>query len=97
MYKNSHKMKISIITVCYNSAATITDALSSVSDQLYEDIEHTVVDGGSSDGTVDLVKRYGKRVSKIVTGPDGGIYDAMNKGLALATGDYVAYLNSDDF
>ena len=90
-------MKISIITVCYNSVTTITDALSSVSDQLYDDIEHIVVNGGSSDGTVDLVKRYGKRVSKIVTGPDGGIYDAMNKGLSLATGDYVAYLNSDDF
>ena len=90
-------MKISIITVCYNSAATITDALSSVSDQSYDDIEHIVIDGGSSDGTVDLVKRYGKRVSKLVTGPDGGIYDAMNKGIALATGEYVAYLNSDDF
>ena len=90
-------MKISIITVCYNSVTTITDALSSVSDQLCDDIEHIVVDGGSSDGTIDLVKQYGKRVSKMVTGPDGGIYDAMNKGLALATGDYVAYLNSDDF
>jgi glycosyltransferase involved in cell wall biosynthesis len=90
-------MKISIITVCYNSAATITDALRSVSDQSYDDIEHIVIDGGSSDGTVDLVERYGKRVSKLVTGPDGGIYDAMNKGIALATGEYVAYLNSDDF
>ena len=90
-------MKISIITVCYNSATTITDTLCSVGDQSYDDIEHIVVDGGSSDGTIDLVNRHGKRVRKIVTGPDGGIYDAMNKGLALATGDYVAYLNSDDF
>ena len=66
-------------------------------DQSYDDIEHIVVDGGSSDGTIELLKRYGKRVSKLITGPDNGIYDAMNKGTALATGDYVAYLNSDDF
>ena len=90
-------MKISIITVCYNSATTITDTLSSVGDQSYDNIEHIVVDGGSSDGTIELLKRYGKRVSKLVTGPDNGIYDAMNKGIALATGDYVAYLNADDF
>jgi glycosyltransferase involved in cell wall biosynthesis len=90
-------VKISIITVCYNSATTITDTLCSVGDQSYDDIEHIVVDGGSIDKTIDLVKRHGKRVSKFVTGPDGGIYDAMNKGLALAAGDYVAYLNSDDF
>jgi glycosyltransferase involved in cell wall biosynthesis len=68
-----------------------------VGDQSYDNIEHIVVDGGSSDGTIELLKRYGKRVSKLVTGPDNGIYDAMNKGIALATGDYVAYLNADDF
>jgi len=90
-------MKITVITVCYNSATTITETLSSMSNQSYDGIEHIVVDGGSNDKTIDLVKRFGKRVSKIVTGPDGGIYDAMNKGLRLATGDYVAYLNSDDF
>ena len=90
-------VKISIITVCYNSATTIKDTLSSVSDQSYDNIEHIVVDGGSSDGTNDLVKRYGERVNKFVSGHDRGIYDAMNKGTALATGDYVSYLNSDDF
>ena len=90
-------MKITVITVCYNSATTITETLSSMSNQSYDGIEHIVVDGGSNDETIDLVKQYGKRVSKIVTGPDGGIYDAMNKGLRLATGEYVAYLNSDDF
>jgi glycosyltransferase involved in cell wall biosynthesis len=93
----AHFVKISIITVCYNSAATITDALASVSEQLYEDIEHIVVDGGSSDSTVDLVKRYGKRVSKLAIGLDNGIYDAMNKGVLLATGDVIGILNSDDF
>lgn len=90
-------MKISIITVCYNSAKTIKDTLISVTNQLHEDIEHVLVDGGSKDGTIDLVKKHGERVSKFVSSPDCGIYDAMNKGLGLATGDYVAYLNSDDF
>jgi len=90
-------LKISIITICYNSATTITNTLSSVSGQLYDDIEHIVVDGGSSDCTVDLVKRYGKRVSKFATGPDDGIYDAMNKGVLLATGDVIGILNSDDY
>jgi len=90
-------MKISIITVCYNSAKTIKDTLISVTNQLHEDIEHVLVDGGSKDGTIDLVKKHGERVSKFVSSPDCGIYDAMNKGLGSATGDYVAYLNSDDF
>lgn len=90
-------MKISVITVCLNSAETIMDTLTSVANQLYDNIEHIIVDGGSIDGTMDQLKSHGKRVSKVLTGTDHGIYDAMNKGLALATGDYVAYLNSDDF
>ncbi len=90
-------MKISVITVAYNSAKTIADTLNSVATQTYPNIEHVLVDGGSSDGTIDLVKRHGHRIQKFVTEPDKGIYDAMNKGLALATGDYVVYLNSDDF
>lgn len=90
-------MKISIITVCYNSAKTIKDTLTSVTNQLHDDIEHVLVDGGSNDGTIDLVKKHGERVSRFVSSPDRGTYDAMNKGLSLATGDYVAYLNSDDF
>jgi len=73
------------------------DTLTSVANQLYDNIEHIIVDGGSIDGTMDQLKSHGKRVSKVLTGTDRGIYDAMNKGLALATGDYVAYLNSDDF
>ena len=90
-------MRVSIITVCFNSESTIVDTLRSVSSQSYQEIEHIIIDGGSHDGTIDLVKRHGHRVQKLVTGPDKGIYDAMNKGLLLATGDYVAYLNSDDF
>lgn len=90
-------MRISIITVCFNSESTIVDTLRSVSSQSFQEIEHIIIDGGSHDGTIDLVKRHGHRVQKLVTGPDKGIYDAMNKGLVLAIGDYVAYLNSDDF
>ena len=89
-------MKISIITVCYNSAATIQDTIASIATQSYPDIEHIVVDGASRDGTVDIV-RAAQSVSKYVSEPDKGIYDAMNKGIAMATGEIVGTLNSDDF
>ena len=90
-------MKISIITVCYNSAATLEDAIISVLAQSHPDIEHIIVDGGSTDGTSAILKKYDGRVSKIVSEPDEGIYDAMNKGINLATGDAIGVLNSDDF
>lgn len=89
-------MKISVITVSYNSAATIADTLRSVSEQTHLDIEHIVIDGGSKDDTLLLVKAHSKRVGKVISQRDSGIYDAMNKGLALATGDVVGFLNSDD-
>lgn len=89
-------MKISIITVCYNSAATIQDTLDSIASQTHPDIEHIVVDGGSRDTTMDMV-RAAPHVSKYISEPDRGIYDAMNKGIAMATGDVVGTLNSDDF
>ena len=89
-------MKISIITVAYNSAATIADTLRSVSAQTHADIEHIVIDGGSTDATLALVKAHGARVAHLVSERDHGIYDAMNKGLALATGEAVGFLNSDD-
>ena len=88
-------MKISIITACYNSGATIGDTLQSVSIQNYDNIEHIIVDGASSDNTVEIVG-YFPHVSKIVSEKDKGIYDAMNKGIALATGDVIGILNSDD-
>lgn len=90
-------MKVSIITVAYNSALTIADTLRSVSMQSHTDIEHIVIDGGSTDGTQEIVERDGARVSCFVSEPDKGIYDAMNKGLRLATGDIVGFLNSDDY
>lgn len=89
-------MKISIITVAYNSAATIGDTLKSVAVQTYPNIEHIVIDGASSDATVAIVQSGGGRVTKLVSERDQGIYDAMNKGLALATGDFVGFLNADD-
>jgi len=90
-------LKLSIITVCYNSAATIRDTIESVLSQDYADIEYIVVDGGSKDGTQAIVESYGRRISTFVSEPDKGIYDAMNKGVMLATGDVVGILNSDDF
>jgi len=89
-------MKISIITVCYNSAATIADAIHSVAMQTHVDIEHIVVDGGSKDNTLAIAQAIGSRVAHVISEPDNGIYDAMNKGLRLATGDFVGFLNADD-
>jgi glycosyltransferase involved in cell wall biosynthesis len=92
-----NKLKISIITVVWNNAKTIKDAIDSVLGQTYENIEYIVVDGASTDGTVEIVQSHGERISKFVSEKDKGLYDAMNKGIALATGDIVGILNSDDF
>lgn len=89
-------MKISIITVCYNSAATIQDTITSIANQDHPDVEHIVVDGGSKDDTVAIVKSASS-VKKFISEQDNGIYDAMNKGIAMATGDVVGTLNADDF
>jgi glycosyltransferase involved in cell wall biosynthesis len=90
-------MKISIITVSYNSDKTIKETIQSVALQAYKDIEYIVVDGGSNDGTLEIIKSFGSVVSRVRSEPDAGIYDAMNKGLSLATGEVVGFLNSDDF
>jgi glycosyltransferase len=89
-------MKVSVITVCYNSAATIADTLRSVASQSHADIEHIVIDGASSDGTLQIVRDAGRHVARVVSERDRGIYDAMNKGLRLATGELVGFLNADD-
>ncbi|MDP3584899.1 MAG: glycosyltransferase family 2 protein [Thiobacillus sp.] len=89
-------MKVSVITVCFNAVNTIADTLESVATQTHPGIEHIVVDGASTDGTLDVIKRHGKRVARLVSEPDQGIYDAMNKGLLLATGETIGFLNADD-
>ena len=89
-------MKFSIITVCYNSEHTIRDCIETVLEQDYPDIEYVIVDGGSSDGTMDIVREYEGRIDCVISEPDRGIYDAMNKGIRQATGDFVGTLNSDD-
>jgi glycosyltransferase involved in cell wall biosynthesis len=90
-------MKISIITVCYNSAKTIGETLRSVREQTYSDIEHIVIDGGSNDNTLGVVKAEGAQVAKVVSERDNGIYDAMNKGITLASGEIIGFINADDF
>lgn len=90
-------MKISIITVSFNSAATIRSAVDSVILQDGVDLEYVIIDGASTDDTVDVLRGYGSHVSHLVSEPDRGIYDAMNKGVAKASGDIIGILNSDDF
>ncbi len=90
-------MKVSIITVVHNNEYTISDAIDSVLNQTYKNIEYIVIDGASTDGTVDVIKKYASKINKLIIEPDNGIYDAMNKGLRLATGDIIGFLNSDDF
>jgi glycosyltransferase involved in cell wall biosynthesis len=89
-------MLVSIITVCFNSAGTISDTLDSVMQQSYQEIEHIVIDGGSTDGTLDIIMDKANANSILVSEQDFGIYDAMNKGLKLANGEIIGFLNSDD-
>ena len=90
-------MLVSIITSVLNGGATIEDTIRSVLRQNYKNIEYIIVDGGSTDGTLAILARYQGKISKCISEPDKGIYDAMNKGIKLATGDVIGFLNSDDF
>lgn len=89
-------MKVSVITVVRNNADTIEEAIHSVATQDYQNIEHIIVDGCSTDGTADVIKRNLGTVATYISEPDKGIYDAMNKGIRLATGDVIGFLNADD-
>lgn len=89
--------KISIVTVCLNARATIERTLESVLAQTYPNIEHIVIDGGSTDGTREILERYRNRLVYWASEPDGGIYDAMNKGIGRASGEWIHILNSDDY
>lgn len=90
-------MRISVITVCLNSEKTIEQTIKSVLSQKYDDLEYLIIDGGSTDGTMKIIEKYQEQLSIVVSEPDEGLYDAMNKGIALATGDVIGIINSDDW
>ena len=89
-------MKISLITSVYNNQETIAEAIDSVLSQTYPDIEYIIIDGGSTDATVNIIKSYKNRLAAFISEPDQGIYDGLNKGIKLATGDVIGFLHSDD-
>ena len=97
--KNIKKLnpKISIVTVCLNSVKTIERTIQSVLSQSYENIEYIIIDGGSTDGTLDIVNKYKDKVSFLISERDKGIYDAFNKGLKVFTGELIGFVNSDDY
>ncbi len=88
---------VSVVTVCFNSVRTIQRTLDSVFNQNYPNLEYIVIDGGSTDGTLAIVDQYRDRIAHVASEPDAGVYDAMNKGIRRATGDWIHILNSDDF
>ena len=97
---NQHNLKVSIITVAFNSAATISDTIKSVLAQSYKNIEYLIIDGCSQDNTLDIIREYEPHFQgrlRWISEKDRGIYDAMNKGITMASGDIVGILNSDDF
>jgi len=98
-YKQSSRDKplITVITVVYNNEATLERCIKSVLEQTYDNIEYIVIDGGSSDGTLDIIKKYQDSIDYFISEPDEGIYHAMNKGIALASGEIIGLLNSDDW
>ena len=94
--KKRNNLKVSVITICYNAVFEIERTLLSVIGQENGVYEYIVVDGGSGDGTVDIIKKYEKNISKWISEPDRGCYDAMNKGIDMATGDWIVFMNSGD-
>lgn len=96
MIMSKQKLKVSIITVSYNSSKTISDTIKSVQEQSYLNIEHVFIDGNSSDGTQEIIAEGKRETDIFVSEPDNGLYDAMNKGVEIASGDIIGILNSDD-
>ena len=90
------KPKISVITITFNSAATLEETILSVTSQDYPDLEYVIIDGGSTDGTLDIIRKYQDKIQIVVSEPDRGISDAFNKGIARATGEILGIINSDD-
>ena len=91
---NNIKPLITVVTICYNAVDTIEETIKSVIEQTYPNIEYIVIDGGSKDGTVDIIKKYQDKISYWVSEPDRGIYDAMNKGTMKANGRWINFMNS---
>ena len=96
MHSNRHTPKISVITVTYNAGEVLEDTIQSVISQTYHHVEYILVDGASRDHTMAIANRYRERIHKIISEPDKGLYDAMNKGISLATGEYLCFLNAGD-
>lgn len=98
-FKRSYENKplISVVTVVYNGKAHLEQTILSVLEQEYDNVEYIIIDGGSTDGTLGIIKKYEEAIDYWVSEPDGGIYDAMNKGISLSTGEYIAFLNADDW
>lgn len=89
-------MKITVITICFNCVDEIEATILSVINQTYDDIEYIIVDGGSTDGTLDIINKYAPKITKIISEPDKGIYDAMNKGVNISTGEWINFMNAGD-
>ena len=96
MQNENNKTLVSIITVSYNSVLTIERTIKSIISQTYSNIEYIIIDGGSTDGTIDIINKYKQNIAYCISEKDDGIYDAMNKGLKIASGDIIGILNSDD-
>src|ERR1022692_4955582 len=94
--RQTDSLKITIVTVCRNSEAFLAATIKSVVGQTYPNLEYIIIDGASTDGTLTIIKQYESEIDAWLSEPDTGMYEAMNKGLHLATGDYILMLNSDD-
>jgi glycosyltransferase len=90
-------LKVSIITITYNSASTLKDTIESVINQSYSNLEYIIVDGKSTDGTLNIIENYKNKISNVISEKDHGLYDALNKGISMATGDLIGIIHSDDF
>jgi glycosyltransferase len=90
-------VRVSVITAVFNRAENIEDCIKSIHSQSYKNVEHIVIDGGSVDGTLDIIRKYKNEIAKVISEPDNGIYDALNKGIRMASGDVIGLLHGDDF
>ncbi len=90
-------MKISVITVCFNAKTTIEETIQSVLNQSYQNIEYIIIDGGSTDGTLEIIEKYKSKIARVISEKDYGLYHAMNKGIEKATGEIIGMINADDY